>query len=317
LSLALAATLLSAPVLAGCSAGTDGLGGSDEAGDSAAVAPADRQAGDGADGSRNAFAVDEDAPLSQAADDGTDQRKAPPVGERDVISTGTVSLRADDVGAARFDVGKVIDEMGGQIGEEDTETDKDGEVRRSRLVVRVPAKRFDATVAALTEVAELIRTTRASEDVTTQVIDTAARLRAQAASLERVEALLTEAATLKDVVAIEAQLTRRQADLDSLRSQQAYLADQTSLSTVTVHLERTGSKTKEKSDDTGFLTGLAAGWGALVALTAGAATALGATLPFLVLLAVLGLPVRLLLRRRRQAPGAPAAAPTEPTPDPA
>lgn len=280
--MAVAAALLVVPVLGACSAGTDGD----------AETQSSTEGGGDVDVAATAPAADQRA------------RKAPPVGQRAVISTGTVSLRAEDVGAARFDVQKVIDEQGGQIGEEDTETDRSGEVRRSRLVVRVPVERFDDTMAALSAVAELSRATRASEDVTTQVIDTEARLRAQAASLRRVEALLAEASTLKDVVSIEAQLTRRQADLESLRSQHAWLKDQTSLSTITVHLERTGAAQEDDPEEAGFLAGLSAGWGALLAVATGAATALGATLPFAVVLLVLGLPAWLLLRRRR-APGEP------------
>ena len=41
---------------------------------------------------------------------------------------------------------------------------------------------------------------------------------------------------LGDIIAIESDLARRQADLDSLKPQQAYLADQTSLSTINVYL---------------------------------------------------------------------------------
>lgn len=59
-------------------------------------------------------------------------------------------------------------------------------------------------------------------------------------------------------MAIEAQLNRRQADLGSLKQQQAWLQSQTSMSTITVNLQLTPEKkatTKDK-DESGFLAGL-------------------------------------------------------------
>ncbi len=168
---------------------------------------------------------------------------------------------------------------------------------------------------ALEEVAELESSSRNSEDVTTTVIDNEVRIRAQTESLKRIEVLLARAQTIRDIVSIESQLTRRQADLDSLKSQQAYLADQTSMSTITVFLEQkpepVEKKKVEQDDATGFLAGLGSGWDALKSFTTGAATVVGALLPFAGLFLVLGFPVWLLLRnlaRRHPAPVAATAA---------
>jgi Domain of unknown function (DUF4349) len=233
-----------------------------------------------------------------------------PVAQRAVISTATVSLSSDDVADARFDVQKIVDQMGGEVAEEQTEGGED--MRRSRLVVRVPSERFNEAVAAFEEVGALESSTRKTEDVTTQVIDTAARIRAQEESLRRVEVLLGRATSIRDIVAIESQLTRRQADLDSLKSQQAFLADQTSLSTIAVHIERTKDvekKEEKDTDETGFLPGLENGWDALTTFGGGVATVVGAVLPFAVVLALLGFPAWLLVRRfgrRRTSTSAPA-----------
>ena len=58
------------------------------------------------------------------------------------------------------------------------------------------------------------------------------------ASLARVRVLMDKAATIADVVALEGELSRRQADLESLQAQQRVLADQTAQATVTVRLVR-------------------------------------------------------------------------------
>lgn len=228
--------------------------------------------------------------------------------ERAVISTGVVSLRGRDVSDVRFDVLKVVDTHRGTVTDQATETDEDGTVSRARLVIRVPAEEFGDTMAELEKVADLESSSSASEDVTTQVIDTRARIRAQEASLQRVEILFDRAQSIRDVIAIEAQLTRRQAELDSLKQQMAWLADQTSLSTITVHLERT-STTAQPDDDSGFLAGLQRGWDALAAVAVGAATLLGAVLPFAVVLAVLAVPLWRLVRHSRRRGSGPGGGP--------
>jgi hypothetical protein len=195
------------------------------------------------------------------------------------------------------------------VAEEKTRTDDDGELVESRMVLRVPVADFDAAMAELEDVAQLASSSRSSEDVTGEVIDTEVRIRAQSESLKRVELLLARAQSIRDIVAIEAQLTRRQADLDSLKARQAYLADQTSLSTITVFLERKPDGEREEDDETGFLAGLANGWDGLKAFTTGAATVVGTLLPFTLVLLVLGVPAWLLVRSlgRRRSPE-PAAA---------
>ncbi|WP_374457397.1 DUF4349 domain-containing protein [Nocardioides sp.] len=224
--------------------------------------------------------------------------------ERAIISSGTVSLTSKDVAGARQDVQRIVDAQGGEVTEENTETDDDGETSYARLVVRVPSSKFDAAMQALEDVAVLRSSNRGSEDVTTQVIDTGVRVRAQEASLKRVELLLAEAKTLKDIIWIESQLTNRQAELDSLKSQQTWLKDQTSLSTITVDITAKHEPKADKKDDepAGFLSGLEGGLDALAGTALAVATIVGALLPFAVVLLVLALPVWLLLRRRRATP---------------
>ncbi len=133
------------------------------------------------------------------------------------------------------------------------------------------------------------------------MIDNEARVRAAERSIRQIELLLSRAEKISDIIAIESNLSRRQADLDSLKSQQAYLDDQTSMSTIHVSLTRTDSSAGER-DDRGFLAGLKDGWSALRSATLGLATGLGAALPFAAALALIGSPVWVLVRRRRSGP---------------
>lgn len=298
--------LLSAYVVsggAGLGSSEDSLSGGSDVG--ASVEPAEAEsAGGGRSGSRTQTTSDASGDVVTGA----------LLDRRAVISTATVSLRTDDVVAARFTVQRLVDELRGEVTEEETyaaEGTEPDDIRVSRLVVRVPSSDFDTAVSRLEEVGELDSSTRASEDVTTEVIDVEARIRAQEQSLARVEVLFARATSIRDVVAIEAQLTRRQAALDSLKQQQAFLADQTALSTITVHLQQSGPGLTEPDDGpAGFLAGLADGWHALGVVVTGTATAVGAVLPFAGLVLLLGTPAWLALRRRTRRTTRPAAAPS-------
>ena len=286
--------------LAACSSASDSDGGDASSGSEmsdqvAAGSPAKAE-------SRGGIGAPAEDSTSSAESASTVADLSSPPSERAVISTGTVSLRSKDVAEARREMQRVVDAQGGDITNENTETDEEGTTSYSRLVVRVPSAKFSAAMLALEEAAELRASNRGAEDVTTQVIDTDVRVRAQQASLKRVELLLSRAESLKDIIWIESQLTSRQAELDSLNSQQSWLRDQTTLSTITVDITAVTEKTKKKEDEAGFLAGLRGGIKALTASTAALATVIGALVPFAILLLVLGFPVWLVVRRRRAAP---------------
>ena len=283
------------------SAGQSSDGGADSSGSSGGSSGSDS-------GDATSREFGSDATTSGSGTSAANPASTAPL-QRSIIATGTVSLASKDVGETRRDVQRIVDAQGGTVTDESTETDQEGHTSYARLVVRVPSSKFGAAMTALEDAGVLRSSDRGSDDVTTEVIDNGARVRAQEASLKRVELLLAEAKTLKDVIWIESQLTSRQAELDSLKSQQAWLEDQTSMSTITVDISTlTREVVEEPDDDTpaGFMAGLRGGMKAVGAMLVAVATILGALLPFTVLVLVLGLPVWLVVRRRK--------APQPPTP---
>jgi hypothetical protein len=281
---------LAAGALVGCSGGNgsgsaDGGATSSDAGVAAeAPEPAGRQAYD-ASGGRN------------RAEPGPDLMG------RAVIRKGNVELRADDVGAAQSGVQKVVNRYFGQVTDEQTSTDDDGHPAYTSLVLRIPTERFEDAMGDLKGLdgAELVSANSSENDVTTKLIDTRTRVVAQKRSIARITVLFDRARSIRDIMAIEAELSRRQADLDSLERQAAYLRGQTSMSTITVSIDQTPAKAAKKADDeSGFLAGLSAGWDALAAFGVGLATVLGALLPWLVVVAILGPPAYLLVRAARR-----------------
>jgi hypothetical protein len=72
-----------------------------------------------------------------------------------VISVGVVSLLSKDASDTRADVWRIVDVHQGRVTDEETSTDAEGGVQRSRMVIRLPVADFYETVAQLEQVAEL------------------------------------------------------------------------------------------------------------------------------------------------------------------
>lgn len=179
------------------------------------------------------------------------------------------------------------------------------------ITISVPSAQLDRVVSELGSLGKVIRSSSTSENVGGQIVDTESRVQTMRTSVERVRAFLADADDLTQVVALEAELTRRQADLESLQSQLAALKGSVSRSPVQVSLTTEPGVIAEQDDQdaTGFLVGLRSGWDAFTASVAVALTVVGALLPFAVLAALVLVPVWWVLRRRRA-----SAAPSAPQP---
>ena len=107
--------------------------------------------------------------------------------------------------------------------------------------------------------------TAVEKDVTTQVIDVDERVKTTEQSLRRLRAFLAESNDVGELVRLEGEITAREAELQSLKAQQEYLASQTSMATIDappLHPEEYVAP-PDALEDAGFLAGLKGGWNAL------------------------------------------------------
>ena len=231
---------------------------------------------------------------------------------RAVIRRGNISIVTVEMRRARTEVDDLLGRHGGYLASEETTNDRAGRPERSVLVLRVPEPAFGESMDQLARIGRTLSADRSSEDVTTEVIDVDARVATAEASVARLQRFLREAVEVEDMIRLESEIARRQADLESLQAQQTYLRDQTSLSTITVRLHTPDAPPPLPDDDSGFLAGLTGGWTALKTVLVGLATVAGAMLPFAATVALVVVPVLLLVRaarRRRRTAAAPPAAP--------
>lgn len=180
---------------------------------------------------------------------------------RAVIRIGTVSLTSTRLSTVRAEIDGLLASLGGSLDSEHTTNDRRGRVVRSTLVVRVPVARFETARHAFGRLGTLASSTESGSDVTTEVIDTAERVQTLTTSLNRLQRFQRTARDVGDLLRYEDQITSRQAELQSLKAQQTYLSDQTSMSTITLRLSTPHAYVAPPGalDHAGFLTGLRGG----------------------------------------------------------
>ncbi len=292
------ALVLFALALTGCSAGSSSV---DSRGESGGV-PAPVQ--QGTDGGVTGSSASSDTLKSDPATSA----------DRQVIETGYATVVVDKPLDAAADAIRITEQAGGRVDGRNEYAPTEGNAGSATLTLRIPIDALDATLDKLKALGTVQEVSLASTDVTMQTQDLDARIKALSASVDRLVALLATATDTDNLIALETAISDRQGELESLKSQQRYLADQVAMSTVTLNLVSPAEAAVVEPDT--FLSGLAAGWAAFVAFFAGLLVALGVLLPWLVLIAIIVIVIITLVRRSRRLAEAAARAATAVAPAP-
>lgn len=222
-----------------------------------------------------------------------------------LIKTGAIALRSDHIGQVLVRVYGIVGGVGGDVAREDTATNEKGHVVRSTLVLGVPVEQFDRTLNGLSRLGTLVDRVRNAKDVTTAVADIDSRVRSARRSISTLRRLFHRVNRLGDIIRLESELSQREADLESLEAQQRTLNERTTMSTITMTVERPPAGVKPASAAHhaagGFVSGIHQGWRALTRTTLAVGHGLGVVLPLgtvVLMLVALG-----LWFARRIAPG--------------
>ncbi|MGN6332010.1 MAG: DUF4349 domain-containing protein [Motilibacteraceae bacterium] len=296
-----------AVLLAGCSGGS-AASGTSSGGAASAGDAVGGSAGGAPEGSTDGSTGGKAAGPASAPNAPAVQQGAAVPSDRALIQTVQLVVQTKDPAGAADAAVRAAVAVGGFAASQRTDTGgrSDGTAAGSEVVLRVPGGELDGVLTRLRGLGKRLGEDRTTQDVTDQVVDVDSRVASQKASVARVRTLLAKATSIGDVVTIEAELAKREADLEALEAKQASLADQTSLATVTATFRAPDVVAAAAPHRSGFLGGLAAGWHAFTAAAVVALAVLGAVLPFalaggLVAAAVL-LVLRALRRRRAAAP---------------
>lgn len=216
--------------------------------------------------------------------------------DRQVITTGTISVTVTAPRDAAARLSTFVEGLGGRV--DSRSEDGAGQDASASLQVRVPAGQVSATIARLEKLGTVDDVSLQNDDVTSVAKDLDARIDALQISVERLQAILSAADTSKDVISAESALTQRQEQLESLQAERRSLAGQVELSTITIDLAQ--ERQVDSVEPGGFTGGLRDGWNALVATVNAVVEVVGTILPWAVIVLVLLAATRLVARRTRR-----------------
>ena len=221
--------------------------------------------------------------------------------EAKVIRNASLTIGTQQYETSLADLRSLCESNGGWVSHISESVGKDG-LRYAYLSLRVPADQLDDCLAGSGQLGRIIRREESASDVTENYYDTQARLDTQKALMARLQSLVTDAADLADLLALEAQLADTQYEIDRLQSSLDSTDRQVAYSSVDVSLQEESSSALVTADVTfaeRLRSAVSAGTKAFVNFFADVAVFLTAALPFIVIVAVVAL-VALLARKLRR-----------------
>jgi hypothetical protein len=284
-------------------------GGDDESsvGDTAALEPAVTQmAGDDTAGGDQIElgATAEAAPGEAASGDVAPGQVVLGTIGRDVIVEMRVSMSSDDIQRSVAAITARVAALGGGVASSDVDygdpaIDEPGGY--AVLVVKVPPAAVPDLVAGLDDAGTVRSVGQSAQDVTEQLVDLDIRIENARASVANVREFMDRTEDLSELVTLEAELSRRQTELERLEAQQRNLSERVALATVTIEIVPTASVPEPDTDDGGIGDAFGDGWRAFVAVIYGVILVGAVLAPFLVVGLVATLVLWWLVRRPRRA----------------
>ena len=217
--------------------------------------------------------------------------------ERSQIITGDLYLTVESPLEAADEVQAVVESAGGRVDSRSEYTDWVTEAPSAYLWVRIPADSLENTLAQIERLGTLESKSLNNSDVTLQVIDLDARIGVLESSIQKLRDLQDQATTTAELIEVEAALSDRQAELDSLNSQRNYLTDQVQYASIGIQLS--SPEVAPERDPGSFLDGIVSGWNAMLAFFAGTIVFFGFIVPWLGLLVGIGIVVWIAVAIRR------------------
>jgi hypothetical protein len=175
-------------------------------------------------------AVDSDFRFKQAGSSAPSE-SSPPGASRLLVKTASIEITVSSVPNAADEAVRITEQAGGYVHESSTE--RDG---RGRFALRVPAAQLDVVLDQLSKLGEEKNRHVSTEDVTDRVTDLDAELANKRALRDRLRALLARAKDVKDVLAVENELTRVQTDIDSLEGRLKKTREDITFSSISLTL---------------------------------------------------------------------------------
>ena len=233
---------------------------------------------------------------------GADTAAAPVMAEKKIIRTASMTIATQTFEDSLNALKSACEGQNGWIESSSENVNNATGLRTAYLTLRIPQSALDAYIAGTEGLGRITSRSESAQDVTESYQDTAARLETQKALMARLQALITESADLSDLLELESQIADTQYQLDRLQSSLNSTDRQVSYSTVNITLKE--EKTVELTDTTVSLgdrikSAIVTGINALESFLADMLVFLVAALPFIAIVAVVSIAVKIIRKRRK------------------
>jgi len=226
---------------------------------------------------------------------GLDARAAAPA-RRHVVRNAELAVEDDDPGRAQQKAIALAEQVGGfTLSSESVGT-------RIDIVLRIPAEKFDTTLAALRALGRGAGTERVTgEDVSEEYVDLEARRGAARALEAQLLEILKSTKTVGEMMEVHARLADVRGEIEKMEGRLRFLDDRTALSTIRLQILAPASRTGP-----GFADSLRRAGDDVVMVASGIVTGGirlgGVLLPVFVMIVLPGYAItRAVLRRRGRA----------------
>lgn len=154
--------------------------------------------------------------------------------DRMIVRSGTLvlSVDADSVDGTAVQVERVVKTVGGLIERESIEKQS-----KASLLCRVPAAQLGPIMDRLAALGHEQRRSVAAVDRTDQYTDLNARLQTAIDLRDRLRQLVDSAKTVEETLAVEKELARVQADIESMQARLARMKSEVALAALSVSIQ--------------------------------------------------------------------------------
>jgi hypothetical protein len=212
--------------------------------------------------------------------------------DQQIIYTAQLTVRASDIATAISRATSIVASAGGYVSAENASSDPNHPAQSTATIeLKIPVAGYAATLSELSGgLCTQLSLQQQAQNVTQQVADTNSRVASDEAAIAQLRALLTHAGSVADLLSVQNQINGEESDLEAMQAQQSALNREIAYATVTVTVlgPKAVVKAAKQKPPPGLGNGLGAGWHAFRVTLSWLLAVLGAVLPFLVVVAVLG-----------------------------
>ena len=221
----------------------------------------------------NGYAVAETAAAQGSYDLGETETAAQLPQGRKFIITIDLDAEAEDLNGALAAISEKLTALDGYMESQNIYNGSAYSGRRYRhanLTLRVPAERLDEFTAAVDAISNVVSSSRDTDDVTLQYVDTESRVKALETERDRLLELMEQAETMSDLLEIESRLTDVRGELEQYASRLKVLDNQIDYATVNLSLSEVteytpaAEKTRPEKIRDGFVDSMKGVWNLLL-----------------------------------------------------